>query len=599
MRATLPDRMPADWERRFTAPELRFPRWSAATPERLVAVSSQGGSFQAWAIDLATGGRRRLSDEPVGVVDALPTPDGEGVAWWRDPTGDERGRWVVAPWRGGEPRDLLPGAPEGWSMGIDLAAGAVAAALAHEDGYSVLVARDGEVRELLRSPEPLGVGRDWPEGTGGLSADGELLCVRFAQAGDIERWGLRVLHLRTGRTVAELADPGRALVPLAWSPVPGDRRLAVRHERAAFERVALWEPETGALRDLDVGLPGALDLAAWRPDGGALLLRHDHEGVDELYRFDLQDGRLERVAAPGGQITGAGVRPDGAVWLRRETGAMPPEVVDAEGRVVLAPEGEAAPPGRPYRPLRFRNPAGQGIHGFLAEPAGPGPHPAILRVHGGPASAWRQEFDPAVQALVDHGYAVAMVNYRGSSGYGVAFREALRGNIGFPETEDLVAGLDALTAEGAVDPGRVAIGGRSWGGYLTLLALGLHPGRWRAGVAIVPVGDYVAAHYECAPPLRAWDVAMLGGPPEELPELYEERNPLTYVDRVRAPVLAIVAENDSRCPFGQAMRWAVARRARGGEVEIYRYREGHASYLAPERLRQMRVELDFLARHLG
>ncbi|HWO70882.1 MAG TPA: alpha/beta fold hydrolase [Actinomycetota bacterium] len=591
--------MPADWERRFTAPELRFPRWSAAAPERLVAVSSEGGSLQAWAFDLATGARWRLSGEPVGVADALPTPDGKGVAWWRDPTGDERGRWVVAPWEGGEPRDLLPGAPEGWSMGVDLVPGAVAAALAHEDGYSVLVARDGEARELLRSPEPLGVGREWPEGAGGLSADGELLCVRFAQGGDIERWGLRVLDLRTGRAVAELADPGRALVPLAWSPVPGDRRLAVRHERAAFERVALWEPATGALRDLDLGLPGALDLEAWWPDGGALLLRHDHEGVDELYRFDLRDGRLERVAAPGGQVTGAGVRPDGAVWLRRETGATPPEVVDAEGRVVLAPEGEAPPPGRPYRPFRFRNPAGQAIHGFVAEPAGPGPHPTVLRVHGGPAAAWRQEFDPAVQALVDHGYAVAMVNYRGSSGYGVEFREALRGNIGFPETEDLVAGLDALAAEGTVDPARVAIAGRSWGGYLTLLALGLHPERWRAGVAIVPVGDYVAAHYECSPPLRAWDLAMLGGPPEELPELYEERNPLTYVDRVRAPVLAIVAENDSRCPLGQAMRWVVARRARGGEVEVYRYREGHSSYLAEERLRQMRVELDFLARHLG
>lgn len=591
--------MEADWERRFTAPELGFPRWAPAAPERLVAVSSEGGSFQAWAFDLATGARWRLSGEPVGVADAHPTPDGKGVAWWRDPTGDERGRWVVAPWEGGEPRDLLPGAPEGWSMGVDLAPGVVAAALAHEEGYSVLVARDGEVRELLRSPEPLGVGREWPEGAGGLSADGELVCVRFAQGGDIERWGLRVLDARTGRVVAELADPGRALVPLAWSPIPGDRRLAIRHERAAFERVALWEPVAGAFRDLDLGLPGALDLEDWWPDGGALLLRHDHEGVDELYRFDLREGRLERVAAPGGQVTGAGVRPDGPVWLRRETGATPPEVVDADGRVVLAPEGDAPPAGRPYRPFRFRNPAGQEIHGFVVEPAGPRPHPTVVRVHGGPASAWRQEFDPAVQALVDHGYAVAMVNYRGSSGYGVAFREALRGDIGFPETEDLLAGLDALAAEGVADPARVAIAGRSWGGYLTLLALGLHPERWRAGVAIVPVGDYVAAHYECSPPLRAWDLAMLGGPPEELAALYEERNPLTYVDRVRAPVLAIVAENDSRCPFGQAMRWVVARRARGGEVEVYRYREGHASYLAEERLRQMRVELDFLARHLG
>ncbi|HXF73214.1 MAG TPA: alpha/beta fold hydrolase [Actinomycetota bacterium] len=591
--------MPDDWERRFTAADLRFPRWSTAAPERLVAVSSEGGSMQAWALDLATGERRRLSEEPVGVPDALPTPDGKGVLWWRDPTGDERGRWVVVPWEGGEPRDLLPGVPDGWSTGIDLVPGATAAALAHDEGYSVFLARDGEVRELLRSAEPLGLGREWQEGAGGLSADGALLCVRFAQGGDIERWGLRVLDTRTGRVVAELADPGRALIPLAWSPVPGDHRLAVRHERSSFEGVGLWEPETGAFRDVDLGLPGALDVEAWWPDGRALLLRRDHEGVDELHRLDLATGDLEPVAVPGGTISGAGVRPDGEVWLRRETGATPPTVVDARGRTVLAPGGEPPPAGLPYRQFRFRDPAGWEIHGFVAEPPGSGPHPTVLRVHGGPASAWRQGFDPDVQALVDHGYAVAMVNYRGSSGYGVAFREALRGNIGFPETEDLLAGLDALAAEGLVDPERVAIAGRSWGGYLTLLALGLHPDRWRAGVAIVPVGDYVAAHYESSPPLRAWDLSMLGGSPEDLPALYEERNPLTYVDRVRAPVLAIVAENDSRCPFGQAMRWVVARRARGGDVEVYRYRAGHSSYLAEERLRQMRVELDFLARHLG
>ena len=126
-----------------------------------------------------------------------------------------------------------------------------------------------------------------------------------------------------------------------------------------------------------------------------------------------------------------------------------------------------------------------------------------------------------------------LVNYRGSTGYGTAFRQALRGNIGFPESEDIVAGVDHLVEAGVTDRDRVALEGWSWGGYLTTLIAGRHPDRWRAAIAGIPVGDYVAAHYESAPTLRAWDLATLGGSPMDLPELYRERNPMTYVDRVK------------------------------------------------------------------
>ena len=80
-----------------------------------------------------------------------------------------------------------------------------------------------------------------------------------------------------------------------------------------------------------------------------------------------------------------------------------------------------------------------------------------------------------IQALVDHGYAVAMVNYRGSTGYGRAFRESIVGNYGLPECADIVRALDSLVADGIADPARVAIEGWSWGGYLSLLAPGLYP----------------------------------------------------------------------------------------------------------------------------
>jgi dipeptidyl aminopeptidase/acylaminoacyl peptidase len=222
-----------------------------------------------------------------------------------------------------------------------------------------------------------------------------------------------------------------------------------------------------------------------------------------------------------------------------------------------------------------------------------------MLVHGGPTWAYQDAFMPDVQAWVDHGVAVAMVNYRGSTGYGIAFRDALIGDPGFPEVADVVTGLDALVADGAADGSRAVVAGGSWGGYVTLLAIGLHPERWAAAVAAVPVADYPTAYEDEAPSLQAFDRSLFGGSPDEVGDLYVERSPLTYVDRVQAPVLVIAGDNDTRCPIRQVLNYVEALKGRGGEVELYRFDAGHGSMVIDERVRHMAAELDFVLPRLG
>ncbi len=299
----------------------------------------------------------------------------------------------------------------------------------------------------------------------------------------------------------------------------------------------------------------------------------------------------------GGWISGAGVRPDGDVWLRVEDGATAPTIRSIDGRKIF-PADERAPSGRPFRSSWFQSPVGQRIHAFVATPEGEAPFPTIVMVHGGPEWAYPDAFDPWVQACVDHGYAVAMVNYRGSTGYGVAFREALKGDIGFPESEDVVACLDALIAEGLADPARAVVEGWSWGGYIALLAAGLYPDRFAAVIGGIPTADYVACHEDANPAQQDWDVAMIGGHPAEFPEFYAERSPITYVDRIRAPILIIAGENDSACPIRQVHNFAEAVRSHGGEIETSIYPAGHAANTADDRMRFAELELAFLHRHL-
>jgi dipeptidyl aminopeptidase/acylaminoacyl peptidase len=583
-----------DWPRRFSAPRIDRMAWSAVAPDRLGVVSNEGGSSQAWAWDLATGERRQVSSGGVGAEEVHVTPDGEHVVWWLDPTGDERGRWMSTPFAGGDSRPAFD-VEDGWAMGLSLVPGAAAFGLAGDEDYVVYVRHGDEPsRALYRHPRPAGVGAEWPTGPGGLSADARLLAIRHAERSDISRPAVRVLDAHTGETVGDVFDEGLSAVPGGWSPVPGDQRVVLVRELADVERPWLWDLSTGELAELPIGLPGAVFLEDWYGDGSALLLRHAHEARDQLVRFDLETGVVTELTSLDGTISNGCVRPDGTVWFRIERGTHAPRICDTDGREVLSLGGEPAPDGHP-----FDDPAGDRIQGWLIRPEGAGPFPTIVSVHGGPEYHNTDAFEPRRQAFVDHGYAVLLVNYRGSDGYGVRFRQSLQGNIGFPESEDLNAGLDHLIATGVTDPGRVAIEGWSWGGYLATLNAGLHPDRWKAVIAGIPVGDYVAAHYECAPALRAWDLATLGGSPMDLPELYAERNPMTYVDAVQAPVLMIAGEHDSRCPLGQVMVYAHALRARGREVEVHLYAGGHHANDVDEQIAHVRLMLEFLERHLG
>jgi len=593
-----------DWERRFLAPTLTFPVWSRRAPERLVYTSDEGGAFQAYAWDRETGARRRVTDETVGVIHATVTGDGEQVVWFHDETGDESGLWLAEPFHGGEVRPLLPGAPTGWPSGIALGGTIVAAALADRGGFAIHVSEDGgPAKEIHRDVDVLSIGAPDLElegfELGGLSADETLLAVASAQDGDNIHHAIRILDPRTGGVVGELADgPGLALHSMAWSRVPGDQRLAVAHEKEDRQRPAVWNVATGERTDIHVDLPGVVFPVDWWPDGGSLLLAHCHDGRDELFRYDLATGALARVAQEPGETHGMGVRPDGRVWLRLSQGHRASRLLDQDGVELVAPGAAGLADGRPMTSWTFSNPSGDRVHGFYVLPEGKGPFPVYLKVHGGPNWLYMDRWMPDVQAIVDHGFAVAMVNYRGSTMYGQSWRDHIIGNIGFPELEDVVAGLDDLVAKGIADPKRAVIGGWSWGGYLTLLGLGLYPDRWAAGVAGVPVGDYAESYDESAPELQAYDRSLLGGTVHELTDFVRERSPITYVDRVRAPVLVLVGEHDTRCPPRQAFNWVDARRARGGEVEVYTYGTGHSSFVVDEEIRQWRAVLDFLRRRI-
>jgi dipeptidyl aminopeptidase/acylaminoacyl peptidase len=586
-----------DWVRRFTATDIGFPAWDDGSPDHLAIVTNRSGGQQSWAHDLADGSWRQMSDEPVGVEVTWMLP-GDRVAWWRDTTGDERGLLMAMPFAGGQAEPVFPSLPEGWLMGHSFEAGIAAISMEIGGAYrTYLIERDGTARVLADHEAAAGVGSLEPGLGGGLSADGALVCIQHAEHGDLLHAALRVLDTRAGEVVGELEDKGRNLDPVAWSPVSGDQRLAFTSELGAFERPAIWDVRSGERRDLAIDLPGGVFPVRWWADASALLCRHEHEGRAQLVRIDLATGATAALTGLDGDIDGAGIRPDGSVWYRVSDAVRAPRIMQTGGGEVVASPDAPPPAGRPYATRFATNAHGDRIQMFVATPDGPGPFPTVCNIHGGPEWHERDRFDAETQAFVDRGYAVAIVNYRGSTGYGIAFREALVHNVCFTETEDILACVDALVADGTTDPGRVFWSGWSWGGCLACFNAGMHPDRWRAIFAGIPAGDFVAAHHASAPELQAWDEAVYGGTPEQVPDRYARSDPMTHVDAVRAPVLVIAGEADPRCPIEGVTPWVDALRARNHPVEVDLYPEGHHTNSMQGQVAHMRRVLDFFDRY--
>jgi dipeptidyl aminopeptidase/acylaminoacyl peptidase len=591
----------AKWRARFTASRVSLPRWGRDAPDRNVYLSNSSGVWEIYVWDRATDIHRQVTDRPNGTLNARISPDGEHVWWFADTDGDEFGSWVREAFAGrpadSEPSDAVAGTVRGYPAGVEIGQETAVVGVSNDDGTTIFVAKGDEPAGVIyRHANDADVSA--------LSRDERLLVIAHSEHGDNRHPALRVLSVEDGSMVAEKWDgEGKGLAALDFSPVAGDPRLLVLHERRGKEEPLVWDVAADTELEIAIDLPGEL-AAAWYPDGTAILIEHTHEARNTLHRYDFETGQLSTLDTLRGTIGGADVRPDGTVEYMWSSAAAPSVIralhADGTERVLLEPPGDKAP-GSTDLEDAFVQSLGGTIHALFARPAGApdGPLPTVFSLHGGPHSADEDRFSAYRAVWLDAGFAVVHVNYRGSTGYGSVWRDASEGRPGLTEMADLAAVHAWAVEKGLADPDKCVVNGASWGGYLSLLAVGTQPEKWAVGIAGVPVADYVAAYEDEMEPLRAFDRSLFGGSPEDVHDLYVECSPITYVDAVRAPVLVLAGENDPRCPIRQIDNYLDRLAARGAEYRVYRYEAGHGSLVVAETIKQTSVEVHFALRALG
>jgi acetyl esterase/lipase len=582
------------WEQRYRAPRVSLPHWAWDAPDACVLRGNVSGTYEIYAWSPGTT-PRQLTRRPAGTWSADISLDGRDVWWFADTDGDEFGVWQVEPFDGsGSPQPAAPALAAGYPSGLALGRDRTAyIGRSDDDGAEVWRLDPG-----AHAPERIYASAE-DANVSDVSLDGTLVCLEHSEHGDNRHMALRIVR-PDGTPVADLWDgPGQGLVAAGFEPVDGPARMLIEHERRGRSELALWDPATGVVDELPIDLDGELS-ASWYPDGSALLVRRSARARADLWRYELGTGELVDLGLPAGVVEDATARPDGSVWVWWTSAAEPPQIRDLAGTVVVAPEGPAAPPGVQVQDIEIDTPAGR-LHALLTlpdTPPGPNGYPAVFDVHGGPAAHDEDVYDARSASMTDAGFAVVRVNYRGSTGYGATWRDALEAAPGLIELEDVATVRAELVGRRLLDPERTAVAGGSWGGFLTLLSLGTQPELWAAGAAIVPVADYVAAYEDEMEALKAFDRSLFGGSPETVPDRYERSSPITYVDAVRVPVLILAGENDPRCPIRQVQNYVARLRRRDASFELHTYDAGHGALVVDQRVEHMRLERDFLRRHV-
>ena len=587
----------APWKQRFRAPVVPSTQLAKAAPARGLAVSNRTGVYQLYAWDVPTGTLTQLTHRPEGKTSGIISPDGRHVYCLDDDQGNEIGHYVRVPFEGGEPEDLTPDMPpySSWTIGISHAGNLLGFTSADPEGFHlncIDLAPGGEVgtRRAVYHSTKVAFGP-------ALSHGGEIAVMASTERTGKPQYSLLAFDTASGEQIGELWDgPETSLQPTAFSPVAGDLRLLATTNRTGVRRPLTWNPRTDERLDLALGrLEGEVVPLDWSSDGQRILLCHFQNAVQQLYAYSVHSSTLTRLRHSSGTLRGAYFLPDGAVFAHWQDSTHPPQLIALDGETgiqtgTVLGAGEV-PLGHSWKSVSFLSSDGQEIQAWLGLPDGEGPFPTILDTHGGPHAVATESFSPRSQTWLDHGFAYLTINYRGSTTFGREFMERIWGNPGHWEVQDMVAARNWAVETGVARPDQILLTGWSYGGYLTLQALGTRPGLWAGGMAGIAVADWAVQYEDSADTLKGYLVALFGGSPDEMPDQYAASSPITYADRVQAPVLVIQGRNDTRTPARPIEMYEEKMKSLGKPIEVHWFDTGHTGSFAQVRLSIQHQEL--------
>lgn len=462
------------------------------------------------------------------------------------------------------------------------------------------VAADGSARARIHSLEGQIFSRQW-------SPDGrEILFVAREWDGNIG--AVWIVHVDGGaaRQVTPVGDCIYVRPLAAWAD--GGEQIVLRANDTGYAKLWAMRPDGTEKRQITFGNH---DESIFRiaPDGTtvAYASRAEQLGGEDIWITSLSDGTTMRLTEQPGLNRPIAWAPDGKTVYYFHT--SPTEPGDMWSVKLDDPTPHRLTTSRyPWLSERLAWPeevmvpgAGDGIYTLIYEPVDFDPnetYPAVLWIKGGPTTSARLAYDPSPHRLANEGYVVVSPNYRGSIGFGVDhMKNGALGQAGKTDLEDIITVTEYVKSLDYVKAERVAITGRSWGGYMTLMAVTRHPDTFRCAAAHAAIYNWEVQQAE--EDVRYYSHWLYDGWANEKPDFFAERSPISKADQVKVPLLITHGKADKNVPFVQVQAFLDEAEKADINIETKFYEsEGHGNKRPENRQDAWERTVQFLDRHL-
>jgi len=579
-----------------TQPGSTSPRWSA-DGAHIYFLSARSGSTQVWRMAADGTGARAVTRLPLDVMAYRLTPDGRRLVVALDAYPDCPDIACSRARDEAEARDRASGqffdgsAPRFFDTYEDgRFAHLFAVVLGEAPATTGVALADGFKADLL----------DRPAGGDSDFAITDREVIFSARPSGVDFGDTRPASLYAapldGSAPPRRLDPASATSDAKPTLSPDGATLAYLSEDGPFATGApillrVRDMASGAVRTLSDGQAYAFGQLAWSADGKTLYTTAETRGSTRIFAIDPATG-ASRPITGGGAVSAFDVHGAGLVYAR-DALDTPGELYDLVGaaprRLTRAP-GLADTPMSPAEQFSFAGWNGETVYGYVLKPYGwkaGGKYPVAFLIHGGPhgsfGDTWSYRWNP--QVWTGRGYAVVMIDFHGSSGYGAAFAQSIREHWGDRPLEDLQKGwAHALRAYDWLDGDRACALGGSYGGYMINYMAGAWSGPWKCLVNHAGLFDLRSFAYSTD--ITRWTEVEFGGQPWNNPAAIERFNPAAKVAAWNKPMLVIHGGRDYRVPLEQGISAYGAMRRRGLPTQFLYFADENHWVLKPQNLVQ-------------
>jgi dipeptidyl aminopeptidase/acylaminoacyl peptidase len=585
--ASLPSAAPVPIEDLFYSRRVSSPAWSP-DGKRIVFTTNLTGRNNLWVVNSQGGWPLQLTVSDDRQNASVWTPDGKWIVYQQDFGGSEYYDLFAVPSNGGAPVNLTHSAevsetsplisPDGDTMAMDYKQKA-----SPTTDVALMDRKTHSVRNLTNETAKDHAWRvvDW-------SSDGRYLIADRRNAADTDSSVYRI-DVTTGKSEELTPHSGNILYNASAISPDGRSVLLSSTEKGGYSNIAILDVATKKLKWI-TDVQWEAQASGFSPDGKFAAYVMNADGLQTTYLYNVASGQATAVAMPPGLTIPAGnanvFSPNSASLLLQYQSSQRPSdlwvydvAAQKPSQLTYSAVAGLNPDGLPAAQLvHYKSFDGKMISAFLWVPFNlkrDGANPAIVIPHGGPTGQTIASFNATAAALASRGYICIAPNVRGSTGYGMEFQKANYQDLGGGDLQDEVYATKFLIDTGYVDSKKIGITGGSYGGFMTLMAIGKTPDIWAAAVESYGIIDWYTMLQHEDPYLQEYEKTLLGDPVKDK-AVYEATSPIKYIRNEKAPLLILQGENDIRVPKEEAEQVYDILKKEGRTVDAHYYpAEGH------------------------